>query len=153
MSLTCAIHAPYKAQELLKIIVFHRFLYVFQISALNAILRQSAPTLPQFGANFGRLCHQLVPTSAKVGPKLPQVGPKFAQVADFWVQTEPWDAQIAVLGGQNGPWDQVKGCEDAPGMHQGCTRDAPRMHQGCTRDAPGMHQGCTKERLGSGNGS
>ena len=95
------------------------------MSALNASLRQSAPTLLQFGANFGRLCHQLVPTSAKVGPKLPQVGPKFAQVADFWVQNEPWDAQIAVLGGQNGPWDQVKGCEDAPGMHQGCTEDAP----------------------------
>ena len=139
MSLTCAIHAPYKAQELLKITVFHVFFYVFQMSALNASLRQSAPTLLQFGANFGRLCHQLVPTSAKVGPKLPQVGPKFAQVADFWVQNEPWDAQVADLGGQNGPWDQVKGCEDAPGMHQGCTRDAPRMHQGCTRDAPGMH--------------
>ena len=70
-----------------------------------------------------------MPTSAKVGPKLPQVGPKFAQVADFWVQNEPWDAQIAVLGGQNGPWDQVKGCEDAPGMHQGCTEDAPRKPQ------------------------
>ena len=132
MSLTCAIHAPYKAQELLKINVFHWFLSVFQMSALNASLRQSAPTLLQFGANFGRLCHQLVPTSAKVGPKLPQVGPKFAQVADFWVQNEPWDAQIAVLGGQNGPWDEVKGCEDAPGMHQGCTEDAPGMHQGCT---------------------
>ena len=93
-----------------------------------SILRQSAPTLLQFGANFGRLCHQLVPTSAKVGPKLPQVGPKFAQVADFWVQNEPWDAQVADLGGQNGPWDQVKGCEEAP---KG-TKDAPGMHQGAT---------------------
>ena len=134
MSLTCAIHAPYKAQELLKIIVFHWFLYVFQMSALNAILRQSAPTLLQFGANFGRLCHQLVPTSAKVGPKLPQVGPKFAQVADFGIPNGHWEAQVADLEVQNGPWDQVKGCEDAPGMHRGCTRDAPGMHQGgiCT---------------------
>ena len=136
MSLTCAIHAPYKAQALLKIIVFHWFLYVFQMSALNASLSQSAPTLLQFGANFGRLCHQLVPTSAKVGPKLPQVGPKFAQVADFGVQNEPWDAQVADLGGQNGPWDQVKGCEDAPGMHQGGTKEAPGRHQGSTREHP-----------------
>ena len=129
MSLTCAIHAPYKAQELLKIIVFHWFLYVFQLSALHAILKPSAPTLLQFGANFGRLCHQLVPTSAKVGPKLPQVGPKFAQVADFWVQNEPWDAQVADLGGQNGPWDQVEGCEAAPRRHRGGTKEAPRMHR------------------------
>ena len=34
------------------------------------------------------------------------------------------------------PWDQVKGCEDAPRMHQGCTKEAPGMHQGGTRDAP-----------------
>ena len=94
-----------------------------------SILRQSAPTLLQFGANFGRLCHQLVPTSAKVGPKLPQVGPKFAQVADFWVQNEPWDAQVADLGGQNGPWDQVEGCEAAPRRHRGGTKEAPRMHR------------------------
>ena len=136
MSLTCAIHAPYKAQELLKIVVFLWFLYVFQMSALNASLRQSAPTLLQFGANFGRLCHQLVPTSAKVGPKLPQVGPKFAQVADFWVQNEPWDAQFADLGGQNGPWDQVNRCEAAPRRHQGGTKEPPRSHQGATKDAP-----------------
>ena len=41
-----------------------------------------------------------MPTSAKVGPKLPQVGPKFAEVADSRVQNEPWD--------------QVEACEAAP---------------------------------------
>ena len=71
------------------------------MSALNASLRQSAPTLLQFGANFGRLCHQLVPTSAKVGPKLPQVDPKFAQVADFRIQNGHWEAQVADLDVQN----------------------------------------------------
>ena len=106
----------------------------FRCRPSMSILRQSAPTLLQFGANFGRLCHQLVPTSAKVGAKLPQVGPKFAQVADFGVQNGHWEAQVADLEVQNGPWDQVKGCRDAPRMHRGCTRDAPRMPQGriCT---------------------
>ena len=150
MSLTCAILAPYKAQEPLKIIVFSiGFCMFFRCRPSMSILRQSAPTLLQFGANFGRLCHQLVPTSAKVGPKLPQVGPKFAQVADFWVQNEPWDAQVADLGGQNGPWDQVNRCEAAPGRHQGGTKEAPGRHQGGTKEAPGRHQGGTKEAPGS----
>ena len=57
LSLLWAIPAPYKAQEPLKTNVSHWFLYVFQMSALHAILKPSAPTLPQFGVNFGRLCH------------------------------------------------------------------------------------------------
>ena len=94
--------------------------------------------------NLVLVWHQVVPTSVKtgakmaqVGPKLVQVRPKMAQVADFGIQNGPGEAQVADLEVQNGPWDQVKGCRDAPGMHQGCTKDAPRMHQGCTKDAPG----------------
>ena len=112
----------------------------FRCRPSMSILRQSAPTLLQFGANFGRLCHQLVPTSAKVGPKLPQVGPKFAQVADFGVQNGHWEAQVADLEVQNGPWDQVNGCEAAPRRHRGGTEEAPRRHRGCTKEPPRRHR-------------
>ena len=37
---------------------------------------------------------------------------------------------------QKGPWDQVKGCKEAPRRHRGGTREAPRRHQGGTREAP-----------------
>ena len=37
---------------------------------------------------------------------------------------------------QKGPWDQVKGCKEAPRRHQGGTEEAPGRHQGGTRDAP-----------------
>ena len=38
---------------------------------------------------------------------------------------------------QKGPWDQVKGCKEAPGRHQGVTKEAPRRHhRGGTREAP-----------------
>ena len=38
-------------------------------------------------------------------------------------------AKYLYLRSKNRPWDQVKGCREAPGMHQGCTGDAPRMHR------------------------
>ena len=115
------------------------------MSALNVNLWPSAPALLQFGVSFGRLWHHLVPTSAKVGPKLPQVGPKFAQVADFGIPNGHWEAQVADLDVQNGPWDQVNRCEAAPRRHRGGTGEAPRMHQGGTEEAPGRHQGGTRE--------
>ena len=55
-------------------------------------------------------------------------------------------AHFGLMGGargtkelQKGPWDQVKGCEEAPGRHQGGTREAPRRHQGGTKEAPSRH--------------
>ena len=34
-----------------------------------------------------------------------------------------------ICNAKSRPWDQVKGCREAPGMHQGCTVDAPRMQR------------------------
>ena len=48
-----------------------------------------------------------------------------------------WWAFSTIFGAQKGPWDQVKGCRDAPGRHQVCTKYAPSMHQGDTRRSVG----------------
>ena len=50
-------------------------------------------------------------------------------VAQSW----PVAIHFGPLGGAKGhkraqkePWDQVKGCKEAPGRHQGGTKEAPR---------------------------
>ena len=48
-----------------------------------------------------------------------------------------WESST-ILGVQQGPWDQVKGCKDAPRRHIVCPRQAPGRHQGGAKEAPGM---------------
>ena len=68
----------------------------------------------------------------------------------FWGAWADFGGAKAVFGGAWGwqsriysdlrvkrrPWDQVKGCREAPRRHQGGTEDAPGMHQACTKGAP-----------------
>ena len=81
------------------------------ITIVKANLVPNWPKLDQVGIN--RL--QVRPSSSKVGSSCEQV-------------SSEWGSS-AILGVQNRPWDQVKGCKDAPGIY----RDALGMHQGCVK--------------------
>ncbi len=103
------------------------------------------------GPNFAEVVACVVQGAAKLaqvsaswrefGPKLVQVGTKLAQVG---ASCGPWgdggghlvnfnENPQRFFGVQRRPWDQVKGCGDAPGM----TKEAPKMHQGSSSEVPG----------------
>ena len=65
---------------------------------------------------------------AKLDPKTEKMAYKFEVKNNMNKKTKK-EETLMLGGGQKVPWDQVKGCEEAPGMHQGCTRDAPGMPQ------------------------